>query len=106
MFYMLLGTKLSEHMTRMELSLSLMPYSLLLQTTHLIPENVLFDAADAVPGLVSDTVDVVNSKLLYCVILVYNCGMHVIVIFFLLNLHIFLSLSFFLSLCCFLLSLH
>lgn len=64
MFYMLLGTKLSEHMTRMELSLSLMPYSLLLQTTHLIPENVLFDAADAIPGLVSDSVDVVNSKLL------------------------------------------
>lgn len=59
---MFLGTKLSEHTTTIEFSLSLMPYSLLLQTTHLIPENVLFDAADIIPGLVSDAMDVVNSK--------------------------------------------
>lgn len=41
-----------------------MPYSLLLQTAHLIPENILFDAAETIPGLISDSVDVVNSKIL------------------------------------------
>lgn len=54
--------KLAEHTTGMELSLSVMPYPLLLQIAHLVPENVLIDAADSIPGLITEPTSVINGE--------------------------------------------